>query len=75
MSDLEFGVNDVEAIVHSTSPRWTTKKKIDELLRIAASVIANTGIDSTEAELHEARFIDSHIYEFVLELEKQLADE
>ena len=75
MQDLEFGVNDVEAIVHSTSPRWTIKRKIDALLRIAASVMANTGIDSSEAELQEARFIDAHIYEFVLELEKQLADE
>lgn len=73
--DLEYGLQDVEAIYHSTSPKWTVKRKIDTLLRIAASIIAQTGTDSSILEVEEARRIDNEIYDYVLELEKSVVRE
>lgn len=49
---MDYKFEDLDKIMAFST--WSTKQKIDELLRINADLRANLGIDSTKAEVKEA---------------------
>lgn len=52
----------------------STKEKIDRLLEMTTDIWANQGIDSTKAEIQEARKRSRFIYRGIKELDKELGD-
>jgi hypothetical protein len=49
---MEYKFEDLDKIMGFST--WSTKQKIDELLRINADLRCNLGTDSTKAEIKEA---------------------
>jgi low affinity Fe/Cu permease len=54
---------------------WTTRQKLDELLRIDSKMYTNLGIDSTDEERAATKKISRYIYETVKKVDKDIGEE
>jgi len=70
---MNYKYENIEKFMQFTS--WTSKQKIDELLRIDCSLYAHLGTDSTKAEKEEVKRRSIEIYRTIKTLDKQLGDE
>lgn len=67
-----YTINDIEKILNFKT--WDDKKKIDELLRIDATIYAHQGVDSTKAEKDENKINSRKIYRAIKQIDKSLGD-
>jgi len=70
---MEYDLNDIEKISAFTS--WSTKRKIDELLRIDCKMYTTLGIDSTSKEREEAKKYSRKIYNHIKKLDHRMGTE
>lgn len=73
--DFTLTYDDIDAIADSTAPKWDDKRKIDALLEIACTIMANTGIDSTRSELRTAKAMTKEVYKRVKKVDKLLGEQ
>lgn len=64
--------NDIEKIVQFKT--WTDKEKIDELLRIDASMYCALGTDSTKEERREVKRKSQDIYRGIRKIHRPTGD-
>ena len=69
---MRYTYENIEKFMQFTS--WTSKQKIDELLRIDCSLYAHLGTDSTKAEKEEVKRRSIDIYRTIKTLDKKLGD-
>jgi hypothetical protein len=70
---MRYKYTDIKKFMQFTS--WTSKQKIDELLRIDCSLYAHLGTDSSKAEKEEVKRKSIEIYRTIKTVDKQLGDE
>jgi len=70
---MNYKYTDIKKFMQFTS--WTSKQKIDELLRIDCSLYAHLGTDSSKAEKEEVKRKSIEIYRTIKTVDKQLGDE
>jgi len=69
---MVYSIEDIEKISEFTS--WGDKKKIDELLRIDASLYYNLGASSSDAEKVVVRKSSRKIYTLIKRVDKEMGD-
>ena len=67
---MTYTTNDIDKILGFTT--WDGTRKVDELLRIDASIYANQGSDSTKSERDQARRESKTIYKAIKEVDPEL---
>ena len=65
---MGYTPQDITKILEFTT--WSDKKKIDELLRIDASMYCHLGTDSTAAERAEVKRNSQNIYRAIKKIDK-----
>ena len=68
----KYTIKDIEKILNFKT--WDDKKKIDELLRIDATIYAHQGVDSTKTEKEENKMNSRKIYRAIKQIDKALGD-
>ena len=69
---IKYTIKDIEKILNFKT--WDDKKKIDELLRIDATIYAHQGVDSTKTEKEENKINSRKIYRAIKQIDKALGD-
>jgi hypothetical protein len=54
---------------------WTSKEKIDELLRMDCKMYTNLGTDSTQEERIETRKMSRVLYQAIKQIDSNIGDE
>ena len=54
---------------------WTSKEKIDELLRMDCKMYTNLGTDSTQEERIQTRNMSKVLYEAIKQIDNNIGDE
>ena len=54
---------------------WTTRQKLDELLRIDSKMYTNLGTDSTEEERASTKNMSRYIYETIKKVDQNIGEE
>lgn len=70
MNKIRYEFKDIEKIEQFSS--WSTKQKIDELLRIDSTLYAHLGIDSTKGDKELVRKQSRSIYRIIKNINSQL---
>jgi hypothetical protein len=69
---MVYSIEDIDKISEFTS--WTDRRKVDELLRIDASLYYNLSCSSTKAEKSDAKKGSRKIYTLIKRVDKEMGD-
>lgn len=67
---MEYTLQDIDRIIEFKS--WSTKQKVDELLRIDASMYCSLGTDSTASERAQVKRNSQKIYRAIKKVDDVL---
>tara|TARA_R100001463_G_scaffold105971_1_gene160573 strand:- start:626 stop:856 length:231 start_codon:yes stop_codon:yes gene_type:complete len=70
---MEYTIKDIEKITEFKS--WSSRRKLDELLRIDCEQYTNLGSDSSKTEREEVKKYSRKIYRLIRTIDKKLGDE
>ena len=69
---MEYTIKDIDKIAEFKT--WTTKQKLDELLRLDCRQYCNLGKDSTKLEREEVKKKSRRIYRLIKGIDKELGE-
>ena len=67
-----YSIDDIDKISEFTS--WTDRRKVDELLRIDASIYYNLGCNSSKTEKSDAKKKSRKIYTLIKRIDKEMGE-